>query len=101
MTFTVPDEVARRLEAAATARGVPVDQVVVEALTEWTEHHPADPAESPESFIGIGAGRPDLAEHHDDVLEAFIGCAASGTSEPFDIHRARAAAADAKLARGA
>lgn len=99
MTFTVPDEVARRLEAAATARGVPVDQVVVEALTEWTEHHSGDLPES--SFVGIGAGRPDLAERHDDVLEAFIGCAASGTSELFDIHRARAAAADAKLARGA
>lgn len=99
MTFTVPDEVARRLEAAATARGVPVDQVVVEALTEWTEHHADDLPEL--SFIGIGQGRPGLAEHHDDVLEAFIGCAASGTSEPFDIHRARAAAADAKLARGA
>jgi hypothetical protein len=66
---------------------------VVEALTEWTEHHPAELPEL--SFIGIGEGRPDLAEHHDDVLEAFIGCAASGTSEPFDIHRARAAAAAA------
>lgn len=85
MMFTVPDEVARRLAAAATARGVPVEDAVVEALTEWTRHHPA----------------PDLAERHDDVLEAFIGCAASGTGQPFDIGRERAAAADAKLARGA
>ena len=41
MTFTVPDEVAPRLQAAAVARGVPVDQAVVEALTDWTEHHAA------------------------------------------------------------
>ncbi len=69
MTFTVPDEVARRLEAAAAARGVRVEDAVVEALTEWTDHHPAEPAELPElSFIGIGAGRPDLAERHHEIL---------------------------------
>ena len=69
MTFTVPDEVARRLAAAATARGVTVDEAVVEALTEWTDHHPTESGELPElSFIGIGEGRPDLAERHDEIL---------------------------------
>jgi predicted transcriptional regulator len=66
MTFTVPDEVARRLQAAASARGVPVEVAVVEALTDWTEHQIAVMPEL--SFVGIGAGRVDLAEHHDEVL---------------------------------
>jgi predicted transcriptional regulator len=96
--FTVPDEVARRLQAAATARGVAVDQVVVEALAEWTERHPAELPEL--SFVGIGEGRADLAEHHDEVFEAFNGCAASGRSEPFDIH-GEPAAASAKPDPGA
>ena len=95
MTFRTPDEVVRRLEPAVLRRGVTVDQVVVEAFTWWTEHHTGEQPEL--SFIGIGQGRPDLAEHHDDILEAFIGCAASGTREPYDIHRARVAAADARL----
>jgi hypothetical protein len=42
----------------------------------------------------------ELAARLDDPLEAFIGCAASGRTEPYDIHRERAAAADAKLTRG-
>jgi hypothetical protein len=66
MTFTVPDEVARRLAAAAAARGVDVDDAVVEALTEWAEHHRAELPEL--SFVGIGEGRPDLAEHHHEIL---------------------------------
>jgi class 3 adenylate cyclase len=66
MTFTIPDEVARRLQAAAAARGVPVEDAVVEALTEWTEQHTDElPALS---FVGIGEGRADLAEHHDEIL---------------------------------
>ena len=35
MTFTVPDEVAGRFEAAANACGVRIEDAVVEALTEW------------------------------------------------------------------
>ena len=66
MTFTVPDEVARRLQAAAVARGFAVEDAVVEALTEWTDHHTAElPALT---FVGIGEGRADLAEHHDEIL---------------------------------
>jgi len=42
----------------------------------------------------------ELAARLDDPLEAFIGCAASGRTEPFDIHREPVAAADAKLAQG-
>lgn len=41
-----------------------------------------------------------VASLDDDPLEAFIGIGASGKSEPFDIHVARAEAAEAKFARG-
>ena len=99
MTFTIPDEIARRLAAAATARGVSVDDLLVEALTEWTAQHEAEPSD--QSVIVNDEAPTDLVEGDDDTLEAFIGCGASGQSEPFDIHLARSAAAEAKLARGA
>ncbi len=66
MTYTlnVPDEVARRLHAAAAARGVSVEFAMLEALTSWAA---ADTL--PElSFVGIGEGRPDLAESHAEIL---------------------------------
>lgn len=66
MTFTlnVPDDVARRLQAAAAARGVSVETAMVEALSSWAA---ADPL--PElSFVVIGEGRPDLAESHAEIL---------------------------------
>ncbi len=40
-----------------------------------------------------------LAARLDDPLEAFIGCAASGRTEPFDIHRERADGAAKKIAQ--
>lgn len=67
MTFTlnVPDDLARRLEAAAMSRGVSVETAVVEALTNW-----ATGEAMPElTFVGIGEGRPDLAESHDAIDE--------------------------------
>jgi hypothetical protein len=42
----------------------------------------------------------ELAARLDDPLEAFIGCAASGRTEPFDIHHERADAAAKKIAQG-
>jgi predicted transcriptional regulator len=63
-TLSVPDDLARRLEAAAMSRGVSVETAVVEALTNW-----ATAETMPElSFVGIGEGRPDLAESHADIL---------------------------------
>ena len=69
VTFTVPDEVARRLQSVAVARRVPVDQLVLEAVTEWAENH-GDISEL--SFVGIGEGRVDLAEHHAEVLAGHL-----------------------------
>jgi len=64
MTVTVdlPAEALRRLEAEAARRGVTIDHVITELA------------------IGLPA---------DDPLEAFIGCGASGDTEPFNIDRAR------------
>jgi hypothetical protein len=45
---------------------VRVEDVVVEALTEWTEHQPGELPEL--SFVGVGEGRSDLAERHDEIL---------------------------------
>ncbi|MEO8268025.1 MAG: hypothetical protein ABI706_21190 [Ilumatobacteraceae bacterium] len=41
-----------------------------------------------------------MAARLDDPLEAFIGCGASGRTEPFDIHQERADAFSKKLAQG-
>lgn len=46
------------------SRGVSVETAVVEALTNW-----ASGDTMPElSFVGIGEGRPDLAESHAEIL---------------------------------
>jgi hypothetical protein len=70
MSFTI-EQLATRLTAEAARRGI-----TTEALID------------------------ELAARLDDPLEAFIGCAASGRTEPFDIHRERADAASKKIAQG-
>jgi hypothetical protein len=72
---TLPDDVAQRLLAEATRRGTTPDQLAAEMLN----------AQLP----------------GEDALEAFIGSGHSGSSEPFDLHKARREAADRRLARGA
>jgi len=64
LALNIPDDLARRLEAAARSRGISIETAVVEALTSW-----AAGESMPElSFVGIGEGRPDLAESHDEIL---------------------------------
>jgi predicted transcriptional regulator len=75
LTVHLPGELAARIEAIATKRGVSVDHVVAETLSV---HLPAE-----------------------DALEAFIGSGASGRGEPFDIHAARSELAERKVAEGA
>ena len=58
------EELASRLNAEAERRGITSEQVLDE-----------------------------LVARLDDPLEAFIGCGASGRTEPFDIHQERADAA--------
>lgn len=71
----LPAEARARLETEATRRGITLDQLVAEIARTF----PADT---------------------DDPLEAFIGCGASGRTEPFDIHRERAALATKTFADG-
>jgi hypothetical protein len=70
MPITI-EELAARLTAEAQRRGISVDALVDE-----------------------------LADRLDDPLEAFIGCARSGSAEPFDIHRERKDAAAKKITQG-
>ena len=82
MTVNLPEDVAARLAAEATRRGVTVEEVAAELIARLAPH----PAQRPTA---------------DDALEAFIGCGSSGRTEPFDIHAARAELAARKLAEGA
>lgn len=77
MTVNLPADVAARLVAEATRRGVSVDDLAAELLATR------------------------LPEPTEDALEAFIGCGASGHTEAFDVHKARRDLADRKLAEGA
>jgi hypothetical protein len=74
MTLVVhlPDELARRVEAAAVARGVSPEQVAVEAI----EARLGAPGTSPQapSFIGIGASgtsEPIGRRHRELIAERF------------------------------
>ena len=73
VTVELPAEALRRLEAEATRRGVSIDDIIAELAVRL-------PVEDP--------------------LEAFIGCGASGDTEPFEIHRERDKRAAAQVAEG-
>jgi hypothetical protein len=70
MSITI-EQLASRLTAEAERRGITIETLIDE-----------------------------LAARLDDPLEAFIGCAASGRTEPFGIHRERVDAAGKKIAQG-
>ena len=73
VTVELPEDALARLRAEAARRGVSIDVVIAELAARL-------PAEDP--------------------LESFIGCGASGRTEPFDIHRERAELAAKKFAEG-
>ena len=72
MAITV-EELAARLNAEAARRGTTSEALLDELAAKLDE----------------------------DPLEAFIGCGASGHSEPFDIHHERSELAAKKHAKGA
>jgi hypothetical protein len=74
VTIELPDDALARLRAEAARRGVSIGEVIAELAA----HLPAE-----------------------DPLEAFIGCGASGRTEPFDVHQERAELAARKLGEGA
>lgn len=73
MTVNVPDDVARRLEAAAAARGVTVEELAAEVLTD----HVPDVGEAPRrrhlSFGGIGASQHGISHQVDELLADGFG----------------------------
>ena len=83
MTITLPDTMARRIEAVAAARGETIEHITVEALD-------ASPV-----LAGTDSVAPDI-----DLLEAFIGCGTSDGSKPFEIHEARRELAARRWAAG-
>jgi hypothetical protein len=81
LTVTVPDELARRLQAAAAARGVSVEQLAVEVLSGVDT--PIDDGEARaalEAFIGAGAGDGTRFEIHDARRDLAARRRADGTS---------------------
>jgi len=70
-TVMLPDEVDIRLRREARRRGVPVAQVVREAVEQ---HLPATEPGRPLSFFAVGeGGPPDGSEHVDEyVLGAIL-----------------------------
>ena len=73
----LPDEVLAPIAAEAARRGVSVETVIAEFAARL---------------------RSDRVE--DDAFESFVGCGASGRTEPFDIRRERAELAAKKFAEG-
>ena len=69
MVITLPDEMVRRLEPVAAARGESVEAVALEAI-DLSPLLTDDDSDGlpPLSFIGLGSGRSDLAERHNEIL---------------------------------
>lgn len=70
-TLHVPDELARKLEAAAAARGTTADALATELL----RGHVLDiSAEQPKlAFVGIGASGDGISHQIDDLLADGFG----------------------------
>lgn len=69
----LPDELARRLEAEATRRGVSVEELTVEVLEDHydAEAAPATGGDALRAFIGaFDSGDPDWAGTDTHVLRA-------------------------------
>ncbi|MEK7423381.1 MAG: hypothetical protein AAB131_06005 [Actinomycetota bacterium] len=73
MTVNVPDEVARRLQAAAVARGVTVEELAAEVLTDHVPDIAAAPLRRQLSFAGIGASKHGISHQVDELLADGFG----------------------------
>ena len=72
MTVNVPDEVARRLEAAAAARGVTVEELAAEVRTDHAPQVDA-PRRRHLGFVGIGASQHGISHSIDELLADGFG----------------------------
>ena len=73
LTVNVPDDVARRLVAAATARGVTVEELAAEVLTDHVPDVGTAPRRRQLSFAGIGASRLGISHRVDELLADGFG----------------------------
>ena len=73
MTVNVPDDVARRLEAAAAARGVTVEELAAEVLTDHVPDVEAAPRRRHLSFAAIGASKHGISHQVDELLADGFG----------------------------
>lgn len=69
LTVTIPEALARRVEAFARAQGRATDEVIVEALEHAVPIDPETEAavKARFSFVAIGDGPDDLAERHKPI----------------------------------
>lgn len=74
LIVTVPDDVARRLEAAAAARGISIDEIATEVLAAHTPEpsHPMH-ARRQLALAGIGASGHGLSHRIDEMLADGFG----------------------------
>lgn len=73
MTVNVPDDVARRLEAAAAERGVTVEELAAEVLTDNVPDVSGVPRRRHLSFAGIGASKHGISHQVDELLADGFG----------------------------
>lgn len=73
MTVNVPGEIARRLEAAAAARGVTAEELAAEVLTENAPDVDAAPRRRKLSFAAIGASHHGISHRVDELLADGFG----------------------------
>ena len=73
MTLNVPDDVARRLQSAAAARGVTVEELAAEVLTDHVPDIGAAPRRRHLSFAGIGTSRHGISHQVDELLADGFG----------------------------
>ena len=72
MTVELPDDVIRRLRAAAAARGISIEQLAVEALARVTAE--TEPAASVKlAFIAAGASAEGITHRIDELLADGFG----------------------------
>lgn len=72
-TISVPDELGRKLNAAASSRGLSVDELATEVL----EEHVVDPSPAPRrrklAFAAIGSSGEGITHRIDELLADGFG----------------------------
>lgn len=73
MIVNVPDDVARRFEAAAAARGISVEELAAEVLAAHAPDAGAAPRRRRLSFAAIGASERGISHQVDELLADGFG----------------------------